>query len=97
MRVFLRTKRTGLYYRSPGELCVGLREASQFASIPAAAQYALAKQLEDVEIALRCDFLDREVLLPVMPAWCELDRAHGVPLSTSTTPSPDSDHAVTPP
>jgi hypothetical protein len=76
MRVFLRTKKAGLYYYGPGELGVGFGGALEFASVPAAARHAISEQLPDMEIVLRCDCLDREVPLSVMPMWCDLDRDH---------------------
>jgi len=71
MRVFLKAKRTGLYYRGAGKLSVSRDEALEFPSVPAAARCAINEQLTNVEIALRCDYLDREIPLPVMSAWCE--------------------------
>jgi hypothetical protein len=79
MRVFLRSKKAGLYYGGAGGLTPALDEALEFASVPAAARLALSEKLPDVQIALRCDYLSHEVLLPVLSLWCEVNTDHTLP------------------
>jgi hypothetical protein len=88
MRVFLKTKSTQRYYRGFDQPAAELSEALEFASIPAAAKHALAEKLLDVEIALRCDYLDREILLPLLPVWCELDETQSLPAGKPAEPAP---------
>ena len=70
--MFLKNKRAGLYYRASGELTAELGEAREFDSVRAAASFALSERLPDAEIALRCDYLAREVPLPVTALWCDM-------------------------
>ena len=79
MRVFLRNKRTGLYYRGSNQQSSNPREALEFASVAAAAMLALSERLPETEIALRCDPVAQEVGLPVLAEWCELDEHHRLP------------------
>jgi hypothetical protein len=76
MRVVLKRKRSGLYYRDANQFATDPGEALDFASVPAAAQFALAEQLPEAEIVLRWDSLAHEIPLPVLHAWCELDKYH---------------------
>jgi hypothetical protein len=64
MRVFLRQKKTRLYYGGSGQLDPDLAKAMEFSSIYAASERALSEHLSEVEIVLKCDYLDREILLP---------------------------------
>jgi hypothetical protein len=73
MRVFLRSSKTGRYYGESGQLDAAFDNASEFPSVQAATRRALASKLREVEIVLRCDYLSQEVLLPVVPEWCDLD------------------------
>ena len=79
MRVFLKAKKTGLYYSGSGQPATELNQALEFANIAAAAKLALSENLLDVDISLRCDYLDREILLPLLPAWCGLDEGGSLP------------------
>ena len=74
MRVLLKMRRTGLYYRGSGELAADHSQALEFESVPAAVRLALSSQLPDAEIALRCEYLTCEVPLPVLPEWVESGR-----------------------
>jgi hypothetical protein len=93
MRVYLRMRTTGLYYGGAGQGSARLDGAVEFASLPEAARYAIAQQLSDAEIVLRCDCVDREVPLPVMPIWCDMDRSHGTSLRSPPPPA----HLTLPP
>ncbi len=79
MRVFLKAKKSGLYYNGSGQPAAELNQALEFPSIPAAAKLALSENLLDVDISLRCDYLDREILLPLLPVWCGLDESCSLP------------------
>lgn len=91
MRVFLRERATGQYYRGLGRSGAGWVGALEFATVSAAARHAIAEQLSEVEIVLRCDYLDREVPLPVTPLWCDLEREDGLSLSS---PLPVGDNSL---
>lgn len=71
MRVLLKIK--GQYYRGANQEGGLSDEPVEFASVAAATRFALQERLPDVEIALRCDYVDREVGMPVLREWCELD------------------------
>ncbi len=71
MRVLLKTK--GHYYGSSNQAAATPNEAVDFGSIAAASRFALKEHLPDAEIALKSDYLDREIEMPVLQEWCELD------------------------
>ena len=71
MRVYLKTR--GHYYRGPNHAGASSDEAVEFGSVAAATQCALTEHLPDAEIALRSDYLDHEIGMPVLREWCELD------------------------
>jgi hypothetical protein len=48
-------------------------EAVEFESVATATQFALREHLPEAEIALRCDCLDREIGMPVLREWCDLE------------------------
>ena len=73
MRVLLKRKGTGHYYRDANQFAIEPSEALDFANVPAAAQFALTKQLPEVEIVLRWDSLAQEIPLPVLREWGDLD------------------------
>ena len=87
MRVLLKRKKTGRYYRGPNQFASEPGEALDFASIPAAARFALTEHLAEVEIALRSDYLAQEVPLPVLREWCELDENHRLQGRDPTPPA----------
>jgi hypothetical protein len=72
MRVFLKTK--GHYYHGSDQAGAVPDEAMDFGSVAAATQFALKEHLPDVEITLKSDYLDREIGMPVLREWCELDQ-----------------------
>ncbi len=83
MRVLLKNKRTGLYYRDGNQLAAESGAGRDFATIRAATEFAFDQQLREMEIALRCDYLKYEIPLPVLPEWCELDDHQRLPVQIS--------------
>ena len=69
MRVFLRSARSGRYYGDSGQVDAEPNKALEFPSVQAAMKHALSAKLTEVKVALRCDYLSQEVLLPVLPEW----------------------------
>jgi hypothetical protein len=90
MRVLLKTKKTGRYYRGANQFAAEPGEALSFVSVPAAAQFALAERLLEAEIVLRWDHLAQEIPLPVLPEWCDLGEDHRLRAITPSWPSPPS-------
>ena len=79
MRVFLKTR--GAYYRGLNQAGALANEAVEFESVATATQFALKEHLPEAEIALRCDYLDREIGLPVLREWCELEEKQRLKLA----------------
>ena len=94
MRVILKRKRTGLYYRDANQFATDPGEARDFASVPAAAEFALTEQLPEAEIVLRWDSLAHEVPLPVLREWCELDENHRLAVRHQSPPAPEASSSV---
>jgi hypothetical protein len=94
MRVILKKKRTGQYYRGANQFAADPGAALCFASVPAAAEFALTEELLEVQIALRWDSLAHEVLLPVLREWCELDSDHRLAVKDPIAPAPPPPPAV---
>ena len=94
MRVILKRKRTGQYYRDANQFATDPGKALDFASVAAAAEFALAKQLPEAEIVLRWDSLAHEVPLPVLREWCDLDRNHRLAVRDPSPPAPAPSHSV---
>ncbi len=94
MRVLLKTRGTDLYYRDAGELTANPDQALEFPSVAAAAKLALVQTLTETEIALRCDYLDTEIALPILPELCGLQ--DGCPLPVGHA-EPPGNRAVPPP
>lgn len=90
MRVLLKRKSTGHYYCDANQFAIEPSEALDFANVPAAAEFALAKQLPEAEIILRWDSLAEEVPLPVLREWGKLDesRRPAVNEPSPTSPAP---------
>ena len=88
MRILLRSSRTGRYYGDAGQPDAALGQAVEFPNVQTATKHALSARLADVEIALRCDYLSQEVLLPVVPEWGELDDNYLQRISTVTPAEP---------
>lgn len=95
MRVFLKSSKTGRYYGDSGQLDADPGKAIAFPSVQAAAKRALSASLAEAEIVLRCDYLSQEVLLSVVPEWCNVDenqrqRMRSVAsAAVSSSPAPD--------
>jgi hypothetical protein len=73
MRVFLKSKRTGRYYSEASQPGTESGVARDFGTVRAATDFALAQQLQEMQIALRWDSWQHEILLPVLPEWRELE------------------------
>jgi hypothetical protein len=73
MRVLLKSKQTGLYYRDGDRPAAESDAGRDFATVRAATEFAVAQRLRAMEIALRYDYLNCEIPLPVLQEWCELD------------------------
>ena len=78
MRVFLRNKRTRLYCAESNRWAAAVGQAIHFASIPHAARFARDGNLPGLEVVVRCDLLEEEVAVPLVPAWCDLDQHRSV-------------------
>jgi hypothetical protein len=72
MRVLLRKRKAGLYCADANEWVTAARLALSFASVPQAARFALDENLPETEIVLKSDLLPEEVVLPLLPEWCDL-------------------------
>jgi hypothetical protein len=88
MRIVLKRKRGGQYYRDAKQFATDPGEALGFASVPAAAEFALTELLSEAEIVLRWDSLAHEVPLPVLREWCELDENHRRAVRNPSPPGP---------
>jgi hypothetical protein len=88
MRILLRCSKTGRYYGDAGQADAIPGKAMEFPNVQAATRHALSARVRDVEIALRCDYLSEEVLLPVVPEWGELDETYLQRISTVTPAAP---------
>jgi len=79
MHVFLRNRRTRLYYvaRRPSagrnQPPAANAEPLDFGTVRSAAKFSLEQRLPDMEIVLRYDSCAGEVALPVLPEWCLFD------------------------
>jgi hypothetical protein len=69
MRVFLRNRQTRLYCAAADRWTVVLAEAFAFSDIQHATRFALDQKLPEVEIVVRCDLVDQEVAMPLLPEW----------------------------
>ena len=96
MRIILKRKRkrTGQYYRDATQFANDPGDALCFVSVPAAAEFALSKQLPEAEIVLRWDSLGHEVPLPVLREWCELDENHRRAVTDPSRPAPPPSRSV---
>jgi len=72
MRFFLRNKQTRLYCASSREWVIAITHALPFHTVPQAARFAYDQELPEAEIVVRCDLVDQEVALPLLPQWCDL-------------------------
>ena len=74
MRVLLRNKQTRLYFASSSEWVVAMTEAQLFSSVPRAARFAFDEKMPEAEIVVRCDLVEQEIALPLLPEWCDFDK-----------------------
>ena len=74
MRVLLRNKETRRYYAARNEWGAAVAQALLFGSVPQAARFAFDEKVPQAEIVVRCDLVDQEVALPLLPEWCSLDQ-----------------------
>ena len=74
MRVFLRNKKTRLYCAESNRWAAAVGQAIHFTSVPHAARFARDGKLAEVEVVLRCDLLEEEVAVPLVPGWCDFDQ-----------------------
>jgi hypothetical protein len=80
MKVLLRSRMTGLYCADPEGWAAGSEQALDFTSIPRAARFARDEGLSGVEMVVRYHTVPDEVVVPILPEWCELD---GPPRATA--------------
>ena len=72
MRVYLRNRQTRLYCASPKGWAVAIAQALLFSSVRQAARFAFHERVPETEIVIRSELLDEEVILPLLPEWCDL-------------------------
>jgi hypothetical protein len=73
MRVLLRNKQTRCYYAGSNGWAAAIAQSFLFSSVPQAARFAFDEKVPEAEIVVRCDVLEQEVPLPLLPEWCDLD------------------------
>ncbi len=74
MRVFLRNKKTRLYCAESNRWTGEVGQACDFTSVPRAARFVRDQKLPGLEIILKYDTLQDEVVVPVLAEWCDIDR-----------------------
>jgi hypothetical protein len=79
MRVFLRSKRTRLYYASPSGWADSAGQALQFTSVSEAARFALDHSLPDTELVLAFYTFPEQIAMPLVPEWSNIDRPGPAP------------------
>jgi len=72
MRVLLRNRKTRRYYASPHGWVVAIAQAHLFSSVRQAARFAFEEQVPEAEIVMRSDLVEHEIILPLLPHWCDL-------------------------
>ena len=45
---------------------------TSFISVRQAARFAFDEKVSEAEIVVRCDLLEEEVVVPLVPEWCDL-------------------------
>ena len=73
MRVFVRNKQTRLYCAASNGWAAAMTQALPFTSVRHAARFAFDQKVPEAELVVRCDVLEQEVPLPLLPEWCDLD------------------------
>ena len=76
MKVFVRNRQTRLYRAASNGWAATMTQALLFDSVPHAARFAFDEKVPEAEIILRCDLLDQEVAVPLLPEWCDLAEHH---------------------
>ena len=74
MRVFLRNRQTRFYYASSNGWAVAIAQALLFSSVRQAARFAFDEKVPEAEIVVRCDLVEQEIALPLLPEWCDFDK-----------------------
>jgi len=78
MKVFLRNKKTRLYCADLNGWAASVGHTLEFTSVPHAARFARDENLPGTEIVARCDVLEEEVPMPLVPEWCGFDQPASV-------------------
>jgi hypothetical protein len=60
-----------LYWADLNGWIAGVEQAFDFSSVPRAARFAFDEKVPDAEIVVRCDLLEQEVAVPLLPQWCD--------------------------
>jgi hypothetical protein len=71
MRVLLRNRQTQCYCASSNAWAVAITQALVFSNVRQAAKFAFDEKVPEAEIVVRCDLLEQEVALPLLPEWCD--------------------------
>jgi hypothetical protein len=74
MRVFLRSKLTRFYCAASNGWTAAIGRALEFTSVAHAARFARDEKLPGTEIVVRYDLLAEEVVVPLVPEWCDVDQ-----------------------
>jgi hypothetical protein len=72
IRILLRDKQTKLYCDSSKFWTAALAQALDFRSVQQATRFALEENVPEAEIVVRCDLVEREVAVPIVPEWCDI-------------------------
>jgi hypothetical protein len=78
MRVFVRNKHTRLYCAASNGWAAAMTQALPFTSVRHAARFAFDERVPEAEIVVRCDLLEEEVAMPLLPEWCDLEEPGSV-------------------
>jgi hypothetical protein len=76
MRVLLRNRTTRLYYAGANRWAAEQGEALDCASVPRAARLVIEEKLPEIDIILQYASVPDEVVVPVLPEWCDFDRQY---------------------
>jgi hypothetical protein len=55
-----------------------MTQALPFTSVRHAARFAFDERVPEAEIVVRCDLLEEEVAMPLLPEWCDLEEPGSV-------------------
>ena len=73
MRVFLRNKKTRLYYAGPAGWGATAEKAHGFTSVPQATKVAFDEKMPEAEIVLSFALFADEVVVPVLHGYRDFD------------------------